>query len=146
MPHRAPTALDRDACLALLTTQSLGRLVFTHRALPDVLPVTYLLDGQRVLIRVAIGFEAATAAKGSVVAFEADDFDALTATGWSVTIVGRAQEITHPDERLKALIRDLSSWGGLGRDLLLSVAVEKITGHRLTVAPRPARVQTPENV
>jgi uncharacterized protein len=129
--ERTLILLDRPTCLALLATRSVGRLVFTYRALPDVLPVNYRLDGENVLIRLAIGSTAATATRNAVVAFEADDFDIPSRTGWSVTLVGRAREITEPDQRLRAAVLDLNSWADDGRDHFLSVAAEKITGRQL---------------
>lgn len=144
MVHRSatePVPLDRVACLALLATRSLGRLVYTHRALPDVLPVNYRLDGENVLIRLAISSIAAAATRDSVVAFEADDFDARSLTGWSVTIVGRAREIAEPEDRLSTAVLDLSSWDRDGHDRFFSVAAEKITGRRLVAVPQGAQLR-----
>jgi nitroimidazol reductase NimA-like FMN-containing flavoprotein (pyridoxamine 5'-phosphate oxidase superfamily) len=123
--------LDRSACLALLASRPVGRLVFTHRALPDVLPVNYRLDGERLLIRLNSGSEAAAATRDAVVAFEVDEIDVLTRTGWSVTVVGHAHEITDRAElqRVKAL--ELITWAGDARDHFVAVEVERITGRRL---------------
>jgi uncharacterized protein len=123
--------LDRPTCLALLAGQPVGRLVFTHGALPDVLPVNYRLDGQRLLIRLASGSIAATATRDSVVAFEVDDIDAAAHTGWSVTVVGRAHEITDAEGLRQVDALGLRSWVTDSRDHVISVAVEKITGRRL---------------
>jgi nitroimidazol reductase NimA-like FMN-containing flavoprotein (pyridoxamine 5'-phosphate oxidase superfamily) len=146
MPHRSPTTLDRAACLELMATRSLGRLVYTHRALPDVLPVNYRLDGENVLIRLTIGSTAALATRASVVAFEADDFDPRSLTGWSVTIVGLAREITDADELHSLAVTDLSSWGADGHDLFLSVAAEKVTGRRLVAALQGSELQVDTDV
>jgi nitroimidazol reductase NimA-like FMN-containing flavoprotein (pyridoxamine 5'-phosphate oxidase superfamily) len=139
MPPRPTPTLGPADCLTLLATRTLGRLVFTHRALPDVLPVSYVLDGVDILLRLAVGSPAAAATPDTIVAFETDDLDAVAGTGWSVTVVGRAREIARPDERLRAVTRDLRWWGDGGRTRLLAVAAEKITGQRLTTWP-----QTPD--
>jgi nitroimidazol reductase NimA-like FMN-containing flavoprotein (pyridoxamine 5'-phosphate oxidase superfamily) len=123
--------LDRADCLALLATRPFGRLVFTHRALPDVLPVNYQLDGEHLLIRLGSGSAAATATQDAVVAFEVDDIDVLSRTGWSVTVVGRAQEITDTDELTRARAHGLTTWAGDDRDHFVRVAAEKVTGRRL---------------
>jgi len=133
--HRDLVQLDREACLALLATRPFGRLVFTHRALPDVLPVNYQLDGENLLIRLGSGSTAAVATRDTVVAFEVDDIDVAARTGWSVTIVGRAHEITEVDELKRAQALGLTSWAGDDRDHFVHVAVEKVTGRRLI---RPA--------
>jgi nitroimidazol reductase NimA-like FMN-containing flavoprotein (pyridoxamine 5'-phosphate oxidase superfamily) len=128
MPDRSPAALSRETCLALLGTRSLGRLIFTYRALPDVLPVLYRLEGEDVLLRLSLGSVAVPATRGAVVAFETDDVDPLALTGWSVTIVGQAHELIGRNPA------GLGSLAGGGRDHYFRVAAEKITGHRLTGA------------
>ncbi|MFD8141548.1 pyridoxamine 5'-phosphate oxidase family protein [Streptomyces sp. NPDC059708] len=47
-PARRMRELDRAEALRLLATVSLGRVVFTHRALPAVRPVNHLVDGEDV--------------------------------------------------------------------------------------------------
>jgi uncharacterized protein len=125
------TVLDRADCLALLATRPFGRLVFTHRALPDVLPVNYQLDGESLLIRLGRGSVAATATRDSVVAFEVDDIDMPSRTGWSVTVVGRAHEITDVHELDRAHALGLTAWAGDDRDHFVRVAAERVTGRRL---------------
>src|SRR5215471_3780666 len=79
--------LDRAECLRLLATVPVGRLIFTVNALPVVRPMNFLLDDEQVVVRTAAG---------SIVAFEADQLDPATASGWSVTVTGPAQLITDP--------------------------------------------------
>jgi uncharacterized protein len=142
--------LDRAECLGLLATRSLGRLLFTYGALPDVLPVEYRLDGDRVLIRLPLTSPAATATRNTVVAFEADEIDAHSLVGWSVTVVGRAHEIADPWApgavgavgAAGAAGADLRSWGADGHDGLFSIAAERVAGHRLIATPPRARVQS----
>jgi len=131
--------LDRAGCLVLLASRPVGRLVFTHRALPDVLPVNYRLDGESLLIRLGRGSVAAMATRNAVVAFEVDEIDPVARTGWSVTVVGHAREIVDPDELSRVQSLQLTSWVGDHRDHFVSVAVEKITGRRLFgAAAQPA--------
>ncbi len=146
MSQSSVTTLDPKTCLELMATQALGRLIFTHRALPDVLPVTYRLENRSVLIRLAFGSVAAVATRGSVVAFETDDFDIHSHTGWSVTIVGRAHELTDSAELRSTQALDLRSWGADQRDLYFRVAAEKISGHRLDVASEPVAIRVDSDV
>ncbi|MFI5960090.1 pyridoxamine 5'-phosphate oxidase family protein [Cryptosporangium sp. NPDC051539] len=55
IPRRVLAPLGRDECLALLSSVPVGQVVFTYRALPDVLPVNFRVDGESVVIRVAAG-------------------------------------------------------------------------------------------
>ena len=47
--------LGRDDCLRLLALATLGRIGFTSGALPTVLPVSFHLDGERILVRTGRG-------------------------------------------------------------------------------------------
>ncbi|MFG1928844.1 pyridoxamine 5'-phosphate oxidase family protein [Cryptosporangium sp. NPDC048952] len=130
-PSRRLVALSREECLTLLGSVPVGQVVFTHHALPEVLPVNFRLDGDAVMIRVAIGSVLAHAAEGAVLAFHADRIDAATRTGWSVTVVGRATEITDAAERQRVADLPLETWVGDGRDHFVCIPAERITGRRL---------------
>ncbi|MFC5744353.1 pyridoxamine 5'-phosphate oxidase family protein [Actinomadura rugatobispora] len=121
-------ALGREKCLALLATASLGRVVYTDRALPAIQPVDFVLDEHGdVIIRAAPGSELDDSLRGAIVAFETDDIDLATATGWSVTVVGRADHVAGGDlERLP-----LGPWPSEPRGHFIRIATRFITGRRL---------------
>jgi nitroimidazol reductase NimA-like FMN-containing flavoprotein (pyridoxamine 5'-phosphate oxidase superfamily) len=122
--------LERDECLALVESVPIGRIVYTDRVLPAVQPVGFVLDAGLVVIRTAAHSKLAAAARDTIVAFEADEFDERAHTGWSVTLVGYARVVSDPAEidRLSSL--PLASWSG-GGDLFLVVHPEQITGRRI---------------
>ncbi|MFI7613481.1 pyridoxamine 5'-phosphate oxidase family protein [Nonomuraea terrae] len=123
--------LSREECFALLAAAPIGRIVFTDRALPAVQPVNFHLDGRTIVIRTATGSKLAAATRHAVVAFEADEFDTELRTGWSVTAVGQACEVTDPAEidRLAAL--PLTTWAPGSRDHFIVVAAEQVSGRRI---------------
>lgn len=82
--------LGRAECLRLLTTAPVGRVVFTTGGLPAVEPVSFLVDGGRVLFRTREDSKLATVGDGAVVAFQADHLELASRSGWSVTVVGEA--------------------------------------------------------
>lgn len=123
--------LDRTECLALMGSVPLGRLVFTDRALPAVQPVNFVLDGDEVIIRTSSGSKLAAATRRAIVAFEADDFDDDHATGWSVTIVGRAIQISDPVRLRQVLRLPLEPWSPGARDHFISVSTDQVTGRRI---------------
>jgi nitroimidazol reductase NimA-like FMN-containing flavoprotein (pyridoxamine 5'-phosphate oxidase superfamily) len=84
--HHEP--LDREDCLKLLATKEIGRLAYTQGALPAVRPVSFRLHGDEVLIPARLGSPLLDAVRGAVVAFEADDYDETTRSGWTVTVLG----------------------------------------------------------
>ncbi|MBO3753192.1 pyridoxamine 5'-phosphate oxidase family protein [Streptosporangiaceae bacterium NEAU-GS5] len=128
--------LSRDACLSRLATVAIGRIVFTDRALPAVQPVNFLLDGERIVIRVAIGSKLAAATRNAIVAFEADEFDAETHTGWSVTVVGPARAVTDPAEFARLLTLPLTPWAPGSHDHFIVVGTDQVSGRLIHPAGR----------
>ncbi|QFU89640.1 pyridoxamine 5'-phosphate oxidase family protein [Amycolatopsis sp. YIM 10] len=136
MVNRQPLEeLDRQQCLELLGTVRVGRLVFTEQVLPAVQPVNFRLHRGQIVIRVAGGEKLAAATANLVVAFQADELDPDLRQGWSVTVVGHAEEITDIDELVEVAGADLQPWVGGRREHVIRVRTEKITGRRLGAVP-----------
>ncbi|MGW7673106.1 pyridoxamine 5'-phosphate oxidase family protein, partial [Streptomyces sp. NPDC054775] len=94
-PNDGFRELDRQECLRLLAKVPVGRIVHTRQALPAVLPLNFSLDGDgAVLLRTSAASELVRAIDGSVVAFEADEVDAVAHSGWSVVVTGSAAVVT----------------------------------------------------
>lgn len=123
--------LDLRECLTLLTVAPLGRIVFTHSALPAIQPVNFLLHKGEVIIRTGPGTKLATAARQAIVAFEVDDYDPVERTGWSVVVVGHVTHVTDP--RVVDELRELplESWAPGHRDQFLRITPEIISGRRV---------------
>ena len=108
-PTRPRQAIDltEGECWQLLRSVTIGRVVFTHRAMPAIRPVNHLIDGRTIVIRTHMGAAIASRAMerqpdsdgrppGSVVCYEADDLDPVRHTGWSVIATGLARLVTDP--------------------------------------------------
>src|SRR6478672_547644 len=134
--------LNRRQCLDLLQSVRVGRLVFTEDALPEVQPVNFRLWRDDVVIRVAGGAKLAAATDKQVVAFEADELDPDLRTGWSVTIVGRAQELTEVDELVEVAGTFVEPWAEGRRDHFVRIRSEKITGRQFRDRRHPHYVGT----
>ena len=119
--------LDRQECLVLLRKASLGRVIFTHRAMPAVRPVRYAVVDDAVVFAVPTSSPLYAGARDAVVAFEADDFADDFGAGWYVSVLGRATE-SPADE---AGIACLCPCPGLAGRRFLRIPVETITGHRI---------------
>lgn len=123
--------LDEDECRALLARAVIGRIVFTHQALPAVQPVNFVLSRGDIVIKVSRTSRLATAAADTVVAFEIDDYDIEAETGWSVVAVGRARRVTDPRETTRLEALPLRTWAPVERDTFIRVRPELITGRRI---------------
>ncbi len=131
--------LSRDECMRLLASGVIGRVVFTAAALPAVQPVNYAVDADgAVIIRTSAGSRLASAARDAVLAFEVDDFDVASRSGWSVIVTGRAKVVRDPADlqRLKAL--PLTPWASGDRSEFIRIEPEIVSGRR--VEPRTALV------
>ncbi len=103
--HAGLETLPFEACLRLLASVPVGRVGFYSDGELVVLPVNHALDGQDVVFRTAAGSKLSAAEGKNLVAFEADDYDPRTRSGWSVLVNGRA-EVVYDDaetERLASL-------------------------------------------
>jgi uncharacterized protein len=122
--------LSEDECRALLATQRLGRVAVCMDD-PVIFPVLYgVLDGD-VVFRTAPGEKLIAAALHRTVAFEVDSFDVDARRGWSVDVVGEAEEIVHPDERARAEELSLESWAGEARDRYVRIRSRQVTGRKI---------------
>ncbi|MEU1788409.1 pyridoxamine 5'-phosphate oxidase family protein [Streptomyces sparsogenes] len=124
--------LDRLECLRLLAKVPVGRVVYTRQALPAVLPVNFSLDtDSSVLLRTSAGSGLVRAIEGVVVAFEADDFDASTRSGWSVVVTGRATVVTDPAEHDRLSRTGPHSWVVTHHEVFVRIESEMVTGREI---------------
>jgi nitroimidazol reductase NimA-like FMN-containing flavoprotein (pyridoxamine 5'-phosphate oxidase superfamily) len=128
--ERSLVVLSRPECLALLRSDRVGRVVFSERALPAVLPVSYAVLGEDIVLATTSGSRLAHAALGGVLAFEVDHLDPDTRTGWSVVVTGLAVQVIEPVEQSR--VRSvLDSWAPGRLDLLLRLPSTVVTGRRI---------------
>jgi uncharacterized protein len=123
--------LDRDECLRLLGTATLGRIGVTSAALPTVLPVNFGFDGTRILISTGPGTKLAAATRNAVVAFEVDAIDADAHRGWSVVVQGVAREITDSNERADAQSHAPARWAPGSDHHVVAISTEIVSGRRI---------------
>ncbi len=124
-----PAAIDRDGCLRLLAAVAVGRVVFTASAMPAAQPVAFLIDDDEIVFRASgpIG-----AARKDVVAFEADDIDPHTLTGWSVLGVGETYEIRDPARLARLTGLPLTVLGTVSpQSTVIAIRLRQLTGQRV---------------
>jgi uncharacterized protein len=123
--------LGRGDCIALMGSVSLGRVVFTDRALPAIQPVNFVLDGDDVIIATSHGSKLAAATRGAIVAFETDSFDSASHTGWSVTMIGQARTVGDAAEIGRLSRLPLRSWAPGERDHFIRIKGDFVSGRRI---------------
>ncbi|WP_051032311.1 pyridoxamine 5'-phosphate oxidase family protein [Nocardia veterana] len=127
-------ALDRAEAIRLLSRIAYGRVVFTRDALPAIRPVDHLVEADgRVIVRTRLTSRPTSAIRadpGVVVAYEADEIDPDTRTGWSVVVTGLARPVTDP-ARIRHYERLLRPWIAATTDTVLEIEPTIVTGVRL---------------
>ena len=125
--------LSRDECLTLMASVPVGRIIYTRRALPAVELVNFALDQGDIVIRTDRGGKLAAATRAAVVAFEADQVDPAGQSGWSVTAIGPAGEVTDPGELARLRTIGLRSWAPGARDHFIRISPVMLNGRRLHI-------------
>jgi uncharacterized protein len=124
--------IGRDECLEFLASDSIGRLAITVGNTPAIFPVNYALDGETIVFRSDPGTKVDWGPRAPV-AFEVDDFDRSTRSGWSVVVTGRLDEPAPYDadaqERIHSL--PLEPWAGGDKSHWLRLTPTRITGRRI---------------
>jgi nitroimidazol reductase NimA-like FMN-containing flavoprotein (pyridoxamine 5'-phosphate oxidase superfamily) len=135
--------LDRAECLRLLAGEALGRIAVSVGALPVILPVNFLLDGERILIRTGDGTKLEAATRDAVVAFEVDQVDPFSHSGWSVCVTGRASELRDEHDLVRARKLPLPHWASNEVGHLVAVSLDLVSGRRLSHNPARGSVTAP---
>lgn len=132
--------LSLAECDALLRQGLYGRVIYTDRVLPTCTPVNYALDGQTLVFRTSRGSRLALATDHQVVAFEVDQIDPATRSGWTVIITGNAAPITATSELDRVEGLALSTWAPGDRQHWVRITPGFVTGRRLwSHDPDPVR-------
>lgn len=133
--------LGEDECHRLLAGAVIGRLAYTEGALPAIQPVHFTVHRGRVLIPTSAGSKVAAASQGTVVAFEVDDFDPESRTGWNVTVVGHSQVVSAPAD-VAALDRlGVAGWAPADVPCYIAVDTTVVRGRRIVALPDAASVE-----
>ncbi len=135
-PGTAPRRLDEipeDECVALLLGKDYGRIAVVNEGHPEIFPVNYVLNGRTVAFRTAQGTKLHWADLGHV-AFEAEEVDESSGTGWSVEVRGIGRDITDATDALSEHVRalPLDPWAPGERSNWVLIANPEFTGRRLT--------------
>jgi nitroimidazol reductase NimA-like FMN-containing flavoprotein (pyridoxamine 5'-phosphate oxidase superfamily) len=118
--------LDEAECWELAASLPVGRVAWSTSTGPVVVPVNYVVHEQRVVLHASAYSTLAREADDSTVAFEVDEIDPLTRSGWSVLLRGRAHVVS-----LGETLPDVDTWPDGTRRLALVIDVDQVTGRRV---------------
>jgi hypothetical protein len=124
--------LTEEECVTLLAPGGVGRVGVTIAGLPVIMPVNYAYVDGEVVFRTGEGTKLNAATQRAVVAFEVDAFDAGSAAGWSVLVIGRSSVVTDPTELAHLDDYEITPWAGGLRNNYVRLRPELITGRRIS--------------
>ena len=136
--------LDEAECLRLISPGGVGRIAFTGRFGPTVLPVNYKLHEGTIVFRTVEDSPTDEDLRTGIanaeyrVAFEIDDFSMAAREGWSVLIQGALHHVESDAERASVRESGVQPWASGPRDLYLRVIPSRITGRRIARKPAAA--------
>ncbi|MEV0403141.1 pyridoxamine 5'-phosphate oxidase family protein [Actinoallomurus sp. NPDC050550] len=129
--------LGETECLRLISAGGVGRIAYTGRFGPVVLPVNYKLHDGAIVFRTAPGspmdedLRTGISEAEYLVAFEIDEIDMTTREGWSVLIQGSAHHVDSETERVSLTRAGVEPWPGGERELFVRIIPSRITGRRI---------------
>ncbi|MEU6973200.1 pyridoxamine 5'-phosphate oxidase family protein [Kitasatospora aureofaciens] len=120
--------LDPTACWAKLNPGGVGRVILTAPRGLVALPVNYRVLDATILYRTTADGTLAQATGGEV-AFEVDQLDEVSATGWSVLVNGTVSVVSDEDAvRWLRKHADPGPWAGGTRDTWMRIRPTGISG------------------
>jgi nitroimidazol reductase NimA-like FMN-containing flavoprotein (pyridoxamine 5'-phosphate oxidase superfamily) len=139
MSNKDVEILTVAECRELLDGHHFGRFGFVDSVgvFPSVIPVNYLLDGDKIVIRTDAGSKLAAALRGAPVAFEVDGVDETQQVGWSVLVRGHAEEVTDDDTIAALRQTPLLAWHPRAKPRYIRINASQVIGRRIKIADLP---------
>lgn len=121
-----------DECAELLASAKIGRLGVVVEGRPEIFPVNHVVEEETgaIVFPTRPGTKLHGALGWPWVAFEVDGMD--PESGWSVMVVGRAEEVAEADVRRRAASQRSILWAGGADAVWVRIVPEKVTGRRIS--------------
>lgn len=123
--------IEEAECRTLLAGKEVGRIAVSIANKPDIYPVNFKMAGNRIVIHTIPGTKLAAAVLGTGVAFEVDEFDRDSRSGWSVVVHGYASEVEGTEAVMEAEALGIDPWVDNPKYRYLQIEIDEITGRRL---------------
>lgn len=138
--------LDRCECFRLLKGAGLGRIAVTSGSLPLVFPLSYVVDGDTIVVETGRDNPLESATAGAVVGFEVDNLHEHGHCGWTVMVTGVADEVRERREidHLRPLLGRPD--GGDPDDRFVRISSEIVSGRRTDRRHRHTRNRAAERL
>jgi len=122
------TEISAAECYELLGLRSVGRVAFVVDGVPNVVPVNHAVDGDDIVFCTSPHSVLGRSMSRGPVAFQVDDFDEVSRSGWSVLVQGAA---AYDDPEAAPSRERPRSWAEGVRGLVVRIRPHQVTGRRL---------------
>jgi uncharacterized protein len=131
-PEMVLEDLSRAECLELLAARHFGRIGVVADGQPIIFPVNNVFDDGHMAVRTDPGAKLTAAAQGRV-AFEVDEIDESSHTGWSVLVTGVGWEVTDGLDATSVTTRrfPVDTWAPGQKSRWIRIESEQVSGRRL---------------
>jgi len=121
-------SLGEAECQCRLRESPIGRVVYLDGTLPTALPVSYSLVGSVVMFHLDAEWGTVHAVVDQLAAFEVDDYDSESRTGWTILVRGRCRRIDdHADHWVPSVERLVPGDDGV----VVGLDVDGIVGRQI---------------
>jgi nitroimidazol reductase NimA-like FMN-containing flavoprotein (pyridoxamine 5'-phosphate oxidase superfamily) len=126
-------SLDEARCADLVAESALGRLAVIINGRPEIFPVNHVYGraSNSIVFPVHDGAKLRGALDWPWVAFEVDDIDVEHNCGWSVAVVGAAEEIVDAETTARLSSERHVLWGEGSGARWIRIAASKMTGREI---------------
>lgn len=130
-------SLDESECLQLIVAGGVGRIGYSGRFGPTILPVNFVLHKQTIVFRTGQhspmeeDLRTGIAHAEYKVAFEVDEISPATKEGWSILIQGSAHHVDSAAELADVRQSGVQAWPSGEKDLFIRIVPARITGRRI---------------
>lgn len=130
--------LHEAECLRLISPGGVGRIGFTGRFGPTVLPVNYKIVHDAIVFRTTQDSPTDEDLRTGIahaeykVAFEIDHFETADGTGWSVLVQGSVHHVDSEAEQASLLRAGVVAWPEGRREHFIRITPTRITGRRIS--------------
>lgn len=129
--------LDDEQSWKLLEATQHGRIVVSVAGEPDIFPVNYVTNGQKLYLRTAPGNKLAQLTINSKVLFETDGI--LSDEAWSVVLRGTARILDTSAELEAVEALKLKTWVPTLKDFYVEIVPTSVSGRHFLLGEQPER-------
>jgi len=125
---RTMVEVSGTEALWLLEDTGSGRLAYAQREAVVIRPAVHVFEYGRLVVRAPV--QTAALSDRGLLTYQADDLGSPSRAGWSVTVIGPAEEIDDAHE-VAHYRRTLRGWVHGPHDAVLRIRPQQVSGYRL---------------